>query len=134
VPGESGRARIDERLGVALEQETVGRDRQILDAVGRGQHRDQCREVTPHEWLAPGQPHRSHAHRREQADQPLDLLKAHHSVAFEPGQALRRHAVLAAEVASIGDRYTHILDQPPMPIGEGLHGHRQSVTCPFAAP
>ena len=58
---EAGDAGVDERGGVALEQEAVRRDREVVDE--RREHRGQARELAAHERLAAGQAHGAHAHR-----------------------------------------------------------------------
>ena len=80
----------------------------------------QPREVAAHERLAAGQPHVADAHRRQHAHDPRDLLEAQDLVALEPRQPLGRHAVLAAEVAAVGDRDAHVADQSSMPILQRL--------------
>ena len=69
-------AGADERLGVALEQEAVGRDRQVVDGVDLGEHPRELRELLADERLAAGQAHVVDAHVAEQADQTGDLLEA----------------------------------------------------------
>src|SRR5207253_11485171 len=62
-------------------------------------------DLHPHQRLAAGDADRSHpVARDEDAGQPGDLLEAKQVLAGQPLQALRRHAVDAAEVAAIGDR------------------------------
>ena len=51
-----------ERLGVALEQEPVGRDRQVLDAVDAREHLHKPGEFAADERLAAGQTHVVDAH------------------------------------------------------------------------
>jgi hypothetical protein len=78
-------------------------------------------------WLGSGQANGGHAHLHRQADDPLDLLEAQHLVALEPGQALGRHAVLAAKVATIGDRDAKVGDPPAVAVLE-LCVHRSLGT------
>ena len=61
-----------------------------------------------------------HTHARKQRNQPCDLLEAQHLGAIEPGQALRRHAVLAAEVAAIGDRHAQIGNASAVAVNQGF--------------
>jgi hypothetical protein len=60
-----------QRLGVALEQEPVGRDREVVDVLERREHRRELRESLADERLAAGQPYVADPHRREQGDDPL---------------------------------------------------------------
>ena len=59
--------------------------------------------VAPDERLAAGQPDFVDAHACEHAHEPGNLFEAQHFGAVEPFEALRRHAVAAAEVALVGD-------------------------------
>ena len=81
------------------------------------------REIAPDERLAAGQPHITDAHRGEEPDQPRDLLEAQDLGALEPRQALGGHAVLAAEVAAVGDRHPQIPDQAAVAILKWLCTH-----------
>jgi hypothetical protein len=112
-----------ECLRVARQQEAVGRERELADVVDGGQHPGQAREVTAHERLAAGEAHVADAHRRQQRDHALELLEAQHLVALEPRQSLGRHAVLAAEVAAVGDRHAQVADVPAVAVDQGLAGH-----------
>jgi hypothetical protein len=108
---------------VAVEQVAVGGEGKVLDPRHRGEHRHEPRELAPHQGLAAGQAKVGHAHARHHSHQPLDLLEAQDLVAVEPGQAVGRHAVLAAEVAAIGDRDAQVGDLPAVAIDEWLAGH-----------
>ena len=88
--------------------------------VDRGEHRDEPREVAAHERLAAGQAQVGHAHARHQPHDALDLLEAEDLVALEPGQAVGGHAVLAAEVAAVGDRDAQVGDAAAVPVEERL--------------
>ena len=109
----------------------------LVDA-GQGRElRHEPREVAPHERLAAGQPHVAHAHLGEQPDEPRDLLEREDPVALQPRQPLRRHAVLAAEVAAVGDGDAHVADRPAVAVAQGLaHGTsvpaaaRRAIRCP----
>ena len=99
---EAVNAGPDKVLGVTLEEEPVRRHGQVVDIGDGGEQRRKMREVPADERLAPGQPNITHAHRAQYPHEPGDLLESQHLRAFEPWEALRRHAVLAAEVAPIG--------------------------------
>ncbi len=49
------------------------------------------------------------------------------SGALEPGEALGRHAVLAAEVAPVGDGHAQIADQPAVSVAQWLKCHFYSL-------
>ena len=107
-----------EALGVALEQEAVGGDRQVRRRRRSREHGGQSRKLPADQRLAAGQPDVVDAHRGEQTHQPRDLLEGEDLGALEPRQALGRHAVLAAEVAAVGDRHPQIADQTAMAVPE----------------
>lgn len=96
---ESADTRIDERLAVAHEQQTVRCDRQVGDGGVGGDLGGKQREVTAHERLSAGQPHVGDAERREHLDEPDDLLEGQDLGPRLPRHALLGHAVVAAQVA-----------------------------------
>ena len=51
-------------------------------------------------------------------DEPRDLLVAEDVVAVQPRQALGGHAVLAAEVAAVGDRDADVADVAPVAVDQ----------------
>jgi hypothetical protein len=103
---------LDQRSGEPVEQDAVGCQRQIADALDGREHPDKHGQVAPDERLAAGQPHLVDAESREHSHKARDLLEAEDLLPPEPLQALRRHAVRAAEVALVGDRDAHGLDLP----------------------
>ena len=68
------------------------------------------------------------AHVGEQADQTRDLLEGQNFGAFEPGQPLGGHAVLAAEVAAVGDRHAQVADQTAVTVSEWLKRHLKKAS------
>ena len=84
------------------------------------QHRDQLRKLAADERLAAGEAHVRDAHRHEQAHEPLDLLEGEDLGPVEPRQALGGHAVLAAEVAAVGDRDPQVADQAAVAVAQRL--------------
>jgi hypothetical protein len=85
-------------------------------------HSDAARER-----LAAGQAQVGHAHVGQQRDQALDLLEREDLLALEPRQPLGGHAVLAAEVAAVGDRQAHVCDPPAMAVLKWRTLHAPSV-------
>ena len=111
-------ARLHELLGVAGQHEAVGGHRKVVDAIHRGDHRRELREVAPDQGLAARQADVADAHVGEQAHQARDLLEGEDLGALEPGQPLGGHAVLAAEVAAVGDRYPQVSDLTTVSVPE----------------
>jgi hypothetical protein len=120
-----------ERPGVALKQVAVGGQRQVVEPLDRGEHPDQLGQLAAHEWLAAGQPHVADPEGREEPHEPLDLLEAQQLRALEPRQPLGRHAVLAAEVAAVGDRDAEVRDAAAVAVVEGRAGHGLSLPRPL---
>ena len=114
-------------LGVAGQQEAVGGHREVVDAVDRGDHLGEHRELTADQGLAAGEPDVADPHVGEQAHQARDLLEGEDLGALEPGQALGGHAVLAAEVAAVGDRDSQISDFAPVAVAQLLPVVRESL-------
>ena len=65
----------------------------------------------------------------EDRHEPLDLLEGEDRLALEPRQPLGRHAVLAAEVAAVGDRDAQVLDQPAVAVPQGFHVDQATAGC-----
>ena len=88
------------------------------------EHRDQARELAPHQRLSAREAHVRYAHSREHTHHSLDLLEAEDLGAVEPGEAVGGHAVLAAEVATVRDGDPQVRDQPAVSVHEGFDAHR----------
>ena len=115
-------------VGHRLEQVAVGRQRTgpRRPSTAR-QHRDQRRDARA-----------ARAARRRSGARPSTPISASRrtrrsisskvriSLAVEPGQPLGRHAVLAAEVAAVGDRHPQVGDRRPCPSTSGS----RSITGP----
>ena len=114
-------AGVDERRGVALEQEAVRRDREVLDARDRASiaaSRGKSRRTSgsPPVRRTSCTPI-SRQQRDDAARSPRSVRTA---LALEPRQALGGHAVLAAEVAAVGDRDAHVADVAAVTVDEGF--------------
>jgi hypothetical protein len=118
---EPRQPRLHEQAGEAVEQDAVRRQREVADAVRACEQLDEDGQVAPDERLAARQPDLVHAHRGEHADGALDLLEAEDLLARQPLEPLCGHAVLAAEVALVGDRDPQAADLPSPGVGERLH-------------
>ena len=118
---------LDQGAGVTLQQVAVGRHREVPKALDRRQHRDQTRELLADQGLATGQPYVLDPEPDQQGHEAFDLLEREHLVTLEPGQPVGRHAVLAAEVAAIGDRDAQVGDRPAVGVDQRfnlrLHPH-----------
>jgi hypothetical protein len=66
--------------------------------------------ISSNEWLAPCDSHTTKSHARHGADDLLDLLVAEQVLPLEPIQSFERHAVDAAEIALVSDRYPQVFD------------------------
>src|SRR5206468_3346669 len=96
--------------------------------LGHGaKHRHQAPELRTDRRLAAGEPYPSQAERGQLAHRLGDLLVREDVALRQPGQALERHAVPAAEVAPVGDRDAEVLDRPAELVDE-RHGRDTSGT------
>jgi hypothetical protein len=118
-PAQAG---LDERACEPVEQHAVRRQRQVAHTRRSREHADEHRELAANERLAAGQPHLVDSHRGEHGDQALKLFEGQHLVAPEPLETLGGHAVVAAEVALVGDRHAHAPDLAAPVVDERLHG------------
>ena len=90
------------------QQHRVGRHREIANRVLARQPLDERRQIAAQQRLAARQPHLVDAEGEKLIDEPIDLLELQDVLARQPQVVLLRHAVLAAEVAAIGDRQPEI--------------------------
>ena len=73
---------------------------------------DQHREVLAQQWFAAGEPHLARTPIEKHVDQPLDFLEVEDVLARQPRVVLLRHAVLAAQVATVGYRQAQVGEGP----------------------
>ena len=102
----------------ALQEHAVGRHRQIADAIAPASRATRSVDVAAEQRLAARQPHLVHAEIEEQVDQLLDLLEMEDVLARQPEILLLRHAVEAAQVASVGDREPQVPERPAVDVGD----------------
>ena len=90
--------------GLVGEQDAVGRQREVADARLAREQAHEVRKVAAHERLTAGQPELVHAEVGEDIDEDAHLLEIEDVLARQPRVVALRHAVLAAQVAAVGDR------------------------------
>ena len=98
-------ARGAQRVRLARQQDPVGCQRQVLDRRLRREQFDQLRQVAAEQRLAAREPHPIHAERGERVHQHGDFFEVEDALARQPRVVRLRHAVLAAQVAPVGDRH-----------------------------
>src|SRR5262249_59635454 len=106
------------------EKEAGGGEREVVDPGPAGEERHEAGEVAPQERLAAGETEAVDAERREDGDERVDLLEGEQVLALEPDVLLLRHAVLAAEVAAVGDREAQVAEGTVETISDNGHGWR----------
>ena len=121
---------VFERVNVIGEQDTVGRQREIVDAAFRRQQAHESGKVPPQQRLAAGEPHLVDAERDEDVDQRTDFLEMQQILARQPDVLVLRHAVLAADIAPVGDRQPQIAERT---IERVLQEHRMIISARGAA-
>jgi hypothetical protein len=96
-------AGVLEGLGLLGEQDAVGRQGDIANAVDRRQSLDELGKVGPHQRLAAGEAELVHAQASRDPSEPLDLLEREQLMPRLEADVLVRHAIEAADVAAICD-------------------------------
>ena len=112
---EAGRAQIG---GAARQQDGVGREREVGEALERGKPLDEADEPLAHERLAAGHADPRDAGGHGGGGESQQLLVGQDLVVRARRHALGRHAVDAAQVAPVGDREPQIVDATR---GGGIH-------------
>src|SRR5712692_5156111 len=77
-----------------------------------GEEADEARQVAPEERLAARETDLVHPEIHEDVGERADLLEVEDLLAREPDVVLLGHAVLAAQVASVGDRDAEVPERP----------------------
>src|SRR5688572_13532673 len=132
--GDAVQPGIAQRGGLLGEQHAIGRQREIRDAGQPGQLGNEDRQIAAQQRLAAGHPDAVHPDRHERGRKGRNLLEREQRVARQPGVVVLRHAVVAPEVAAVGDRHTQAAERPPETIGNG-DSHRETliITCVLSA-
>jgi hypothetical protein len=119
-----------ECLRALRQQGAVGRQRGF-DARNRRQQRDQLLGIPAQQRFAAGEPDLLNAVRCEEAHQPGDFLERQQFVARQEwvvaAEYRLRHAVGAAEVAAVGDRYAQVAQPASAGIDEDGVAHVRSI-------
>ena len=97
-------------VGVAGQQDAVGRHRQVVNAGDAGQGAHQVNDSGPRQRLPAGQAYLADAQLSPRPDDGLDFLVAQYLLVRPPGDPLRRHTVDTAQVAAVSDRDAQITD------------------------
>jgi hypothetical protein len=92
------------RFALLSEQNAVGRKCQIANPGIVRKHANQLGQIAAQEWLASRKAHVFDAQRRKHLNQPRDFLECQQFLPRQPDVILLRHAVIAAQVAPVGDR------------------------------
>ena len=120
---DSTEPRQAQAFGVVGQENPVRGQGKVLPSLDRGQHSHQIFHSAPQKRLSPGQSHLAHAHRHCEADEALDFFIAKNLIAGQKGiigpKHLGRHAVAAAKVTAVRDRYPEI----PHRALELIHNH-----------
>ncbi len=98
--------------GVVGQEGAVGRHRQVVDAGNGRDHAHEIGQAQPGEGLAAGEPHLADAQLGGGANDEGQLFVAQDLAMVVLVNALGRHAVDAAQVAAVGDRYAQVVDGP----------------------
>jgi hypothetical protein len=113
-------AGVLEGSGVAREQDTVGGHCQIVDAVLLRQPLDQNRDIFTQQRFASSEPHLADPLIEEDVHESIDLLELQDIFTREPHVLRLGHAVLAPQIAAIGDRQAQVGERTLL----GVEDHR----------
>ena len=86
-----------------------------------GEQSDEAIEVAAQQGFPAREPHFVDPEVAEDVDQAGDLLEVQDLLAGQPDVLFFRHAVLATQVAPVGDRDPEIPERPPVEVAEGRH-------------
>ena len=114
-------ARIRQTPDLLQQEEPVGGHGEVQARIQPDQPGDQHLDILPHQRLPTGQSDRVDSETDKDARQVQDLLIGQDLASGKPGQALGRHAVDAAEVASIGEGDPEVVDGSPERILQSRH-------------
>src|SRR5580658_7336254 len=102
---------------VPSEQHAVRSEGDVLDLGDDREVADQVGEIRTQQRLAPGETELAHAEVREQARESRDLLERQALLRLQEAEMLveltLRHAIRAAKIAAIHDRYTQVVQRTP---------------------
>ena len=114
-------AMVGELARVFRQLRAIGGERELVERAGRKmarQRRQQRHDPAPHQRLSAGQAQLAHAARNEGAAQPVELLQRE-QIGLRQERHVLRHAIDAAEIATIGHRDAQIRDRAPERIDQG---------------
>ncbi len=112
-------------IKVFLESKPVGRDRQVQIRRRLAQKPDQVADVSSKEWFSTGDANLSNSQWQKGFDGPVDLFVAQDFFPWRKGKAgaeqFFRQAVLATQVATVGNRDPQILERALERIDNSRH-------------
>ncbi len=111
-------ARIDQASYLFGQEQTVGRERDVIDAGDRGDHRNQALEIFADQRLTAGEANAPDANLGRGAHDLGDFLIGEDLALVDPRQALFGHAVDAAQIAAVRHRDAEIRNRPMEGVGE----------------
>src|SRR6056297_3483048 len=123
--GDAIEARALKSRRMLGEQNPVGGESEVLDALNQAQLTDEVDQPRTQQGLAAGESQLGHAARHEQARKPDDLLEREALVRVQELEVavvlVLRHAIRATEIATVHDRDPQVAQRPAAAILE-LHG------------
>ena len=105
--------------GVIRKQHAVRRQAQIAQPRSARRAADQFRQIAAEQRLAAGEADAIETRFREEIAELTDLLERQHVRARQPDVLVLRHAVVAPEVAAIGDRNPQVAERPAEGVEDG---------------
>ena len=111
-PGSSQCSRL------LLQENTVGCQAETAQTLDLMQLAYEFWNIAPYQWFATGEANLLYADTHRYASDTFYFLVGENLCLFEPGQTFSWHAISAAKVAFISNRYAHAFDAPPVTIDE----------------
>jgi hypothetical protein len=110
---------LPERARLARQEHRVGRQGQVLDARLGGEEPDEAVDVLAEQRLTAGHAHLRDAEVQEHVHERVDLLEGEDVLARQPAVLVLRHAVVAPQVAAVGDRHAEASERAVVAVDEG---------------
>ena len=112
--------RLTKWLSQRGELDAIGRQHDLLDAVDGLELTHEPDDAAPHEGLATREADLAHAEAREGPRHAHNFVKGQNILMAQFLNARRRHAILAAQVAAVGQRDAHVLNLAFLPVQHNI--------------
>ena len=130
--GDAVEARVAQRPGLVGQEHAIGGQREIPDRRQGRELRNEARQLAPQQRLTARNTDPVDADLAEGAGEGGDFLEREQRLARQPGVVHLGHAVVAAQVAAVGDRHAQAPQRAAEAIDDG-DSHREAFIMPRSA-